>query len=123
MSRGISVARILLALVAIATVFAAFLFFYVRPKLKEAGLETPQHKASYVRQMVEMWRAENPTKGCPTFGDLLASKQLDSEADTVDSWGHPFEVRCVDGGGIVLSPGPDGKLGTGDDIAARGAPY
>lgn len=54
--------------------------------------------------------------GCPTISELVEAKSL-GEADRVeDAWGNRFRIVCDDSGPRVVSVGPDGHLGTADDV-------
>lgn len=35
---------------------------------------------------------------------------------TTDAWGRPYFYRVEDGGFLIISSGPDGRLGTADDV-------
>ncbi len=41
---------------------------------------------------------------------------LEQIGDARDAWGRPYSYRIENGAPIILSAGPDGKIGTGDDI-------
>lgn len=43
----------------------------------------------------------------------------ENSEEWTDSWGAPFRKTCSAAGAEALSVGPDGKLGTPDDIHAR----
>jgi type II secretory pathway pseudopilin PulG len=55
---------------------------------------------------------------CPSIQQWLEDKTLKSEPK--DPWGHLLTVVCpgehVEGGADIVSPGPDGRPGTKDDI-------
>jgi hypothetical protein len=36
-----------------------------------------------------------------------------------DEWNHPLELKCDKDGVVITSPGPDGKMGTADDIKSK----
>ena len=57
---------------------------------------------------------------CPkSLGDVATAIALDAK-DLQDPWGSPLAFECNTGGGIrVVSHGPDGKAGTGDDISSQ----
>jgi hypothetical protein len=67
-----------------------------------------------------MWSMKHADKACPDkLADLLP--YFDG-GTTTDAWGHELTMYCgsnlPDGavGLAIASPGPDGKLGTADDI-------
>ncbi|HEX4456067.1 MAG TPA: serine/threonine-protein kinase [Kofleriaceae bacterium] len=57
------------------------------------------------------WTKAHPRDACPTSDELGAA---------ADPWGGRLVITCTDQPGDqivgVMSPGPDGKLGTGDDL-------
>jgi hypothetical protein len=42
--------------------------------------------------------------------------RLDPLGDSADAWGRPFTYRVENGAVVIISAGPDGKIGTGDDV-------
>ncbi len=111
-----SVARIALAVAANVSVVVIALYRHLLQELRRAGAAPPQQNAVEIRAAVDMWRYANRSTGCPTVADLLAGRELDQEAIAVDTWGHPFEIRCGDSRIVVISAGPDGRPDTPDDI-------
>lgn len=93
----------------------------------------PQRKKSPVdatRRLVQafafeaypMWAMEHPKIPCPDkLADLVPYLQTRT---TTDAWGHGLTMYCGAShptggfGAAIVSPGPDGKLGTGDDITS-----
>ena len=55
---------------------------------------------------------------CPTLDRLVTERFIDG-SKTSDPWGHQLAVACDGGEVAVSSAGPDGELGTGDDISSR----
>lgn len=58
---------------------------------------------------------------CPQNMETLVNEGILSRSSTKDAWGHPFAVACVASTGevTVSSTGPDGRLGTSDDILGK----
>jgi hypothetical protein len=53
---------------------------------------------------------------CATVQQLIDDKVLDKSTASRDPWDHEFKIEC-DGTEItVTSAGPDGELGTTDDV-------
>jgi hypothetical protein len=69
---------------------------------------------------LKSWQSSHP-KECPTLGLLAAQGFLDPDTRRDDPWGGRFRVGCDDEELSLISPGPDGALGTKDDarIAIR----
>lgn len=74
--------------------------------------------AERIWEAATAWRSENGAIGCPTVSQLLHDHALDVGVDGQDPWGERFRVVCTGGKLSVCSPGPDRKLGTGDDVSA-----
>ena len=53
---------------------------------------------------------------CPSVADLERGQVLDPTTQHTDGWGHDFAITCDDATVHVKSGGPDGVLGTPDDI-------
>lgn len=52
---------------------------------------------------------------CPTLADL---GYLGASPYVHDVWGNTYAVTCSQGHVRVASPGPDGQLGSADDVVA-----
>ncbi|HEU0035675.1 MAG TPA: hypothetical protein VFQ53_33920 [Kofleriaceae bacterium] len=86
----------------------------------------------YVTQAYPKWLEANPKKPCATLADLqklMPGAGSDTPPfPTSDEWGHELVVKCgkdappAANGFGVLSGGPDGKVGTADDITSYDAP-
>ncbi|MEO8700525.1 MAG: hypothetical protein ABI867_10800, partial [Kofleriaceae bacterium] len=76
--------------------------------------------SKYVSDVYPVWLTKNPTKPCPTIAELAAF--VSPDAVTTDEWEKPLVVLCgkdlpTGAKGIaIISVGPDGKLGTPDDL-------
>lgn len=57
------------------------------------------------------------TGGYPTSLDVLASRDQPLGRRLQDPWGHPYQVRRTEAGASVFSAGPDGRVGTPDDLS------
>jgi hypothetical protein len=73
---------------------------YVVYKLAESGfiaflISTPSYKTRvterHVNVVARSWCLQNNTTGCPTLAQLVDAKLL-TKTNSVDSWGHPFEL-------------------------------
>lgn len=72
--------------------------------------------ARTIRAAVQNWQSAESSVACPTIGQLVSEKHLDSDTSKFDPWGNPFELTCTDDEIYVASAGPDRKRGTADDI-------
>lgn len=55
-------------------------------------------------------------RGCPSVADLVQGELLDSTTESSDPWGNEYAIECEGNTIHVHSPGPDGTLGTEDDV-------
>lgn len=53
---------------------------------------------------------------CPQVADLERAAVLDPTTEHEDAWDRAFVIQCEDTAVHVRSSGPDGALGTDDDI-------
>ncbi len=83
-----------------------------KPTPPDPKLELEARMKAVLSQFVA-WSHDHAGAPCPDAATL---------GDAPDPWGHPFQITCTDqpGGQIVgaISAGPDGALGTDDDIAS-----
>lgn len=86
------------------------------PQLEKANIRATETDAATVRQAMVLFRAENPSEGCPDMDALLDQAYLDGSMRTSDAWDIGFELDCDGRDVIVVSAGPDNEFGTEDDI-------
>jgi hypothetical protein len=73
--------------------------------------------AHAIRVGAALWVETHPT--CPTASEVLGSNAISGHLSADDAWEHPFNISCPSGRAPeVRSAGPDGLLGTDDDIVA-----
>jgi hypothetical protein len=69
-----------------------------------------------------MIRVDFPTvldhfTGLSVLEDLQALRAIDHGRQCfVDGWGHPIHISTANHVYVIIAPGPDGVLGTGDDL-------
>lgn len=80
------------------------------------GIEQARTDAQSVRSAVEMYLAQNPSAACPTVSQLVSERILSARARSTDPWEREFAISCVGEDVIVVSGGPDGTMGTADDV-------
>lgn len=71
-----------------------------------------------LQQVSELYRASNPGAPCPTMDELIKKRELSSTSPRVDPWGHPYAILCGADETVTVSAGPDGQLGTADDLVS-----
>lgn len=108
----IMIVVIIMALIATAVGVA------VLPRLKKARIDSTKADAQTVRSAVQMYLGDHPGGDCPSMEKLVEDGQLDRSKRTSDAWDRPFQIECDGEDVSVVSPGPDGQMGTEDDIRA-----
>lgn len=70
-----------------------------------------------IRDAEIQWIAVRGTAACPGgLTDLHEANILAPGFSNRDPWGGLFYVKCTDDEIVCRSPGPDGVVGTGDDV-------
>ena len=116
-ARGVTLVEVLVV-VAIMSILSAVVAFAVIPMWIETQKKTARLNASSLRRLAGAWRLNHVGEECPTFARLRADRLLDQESNPNDPWGSPYSIVCTEDDVTVVSPGPDKKAGTADDIVA-----
>jgi general secretion pathway protein G len=115
--RGMTLIEVLIvvAIMSILATVVGFALFqlHFREQKKIARLS-----ASSLRRVAATWRLNRTGDECPNFVRLRADGFIDRESSSTDPWGSPYLITCAEDDVTVLSPGPDRKTGTADDIVA-----
>jgi len=106
----IMIVVIIMALIATGVAVA------VIPRLKEAKIQSTRTDARTVHSAAVMYVSENSGSDCPAMQDLTEGGYIDSHNRTTDAWDNDFVVECEGDDVLVVSAGPDGEMGTEDDI-------
>jgi hypothetical protein len=80
----------------------------------EAGEAT--QAAKKILHAAGAYAAASAQTGCPTITELIEAHTLDGHARVEDAWGNRFRIVCDASEPRVLSAGPDGRMGTRDDL-------
>jgi general secretion pathway protein G len=80
-------------------------------------IATTTNNAREIRNAAGRWRATHGGDTCPSISQLVADKEIDSASKTDDPWGSPYKINCLEDDVQVVSPGPDKRENTADDIA------
>jgi general secretion pathway protein G len=110
---GMTLIEIMIVMVIMALV-AAGAGFAIVPQLQKAKIKSTKQDSMAIGSAAEMYMAEN--KDCPTVQKLLDERILNKKNHTKDAWDNDFSIECDDDGAVVKSGGPDGQMGTDDDI-------
>lgn len=71
-----------------------------------------------LRVMAAVWMVARD--GCPTADELVKASGANATVKATDAWENPYKITCDAKGPIVRSAGPDGVMGTPDDIVLAG---
>lgn len=71
--------------------------------------------AMTLRSASELYAASGDM-ACPTVETLMAARVLNGSTRYKDAWGRDFVIECHGREFTVISPGPDGRIHTEDDI-------
>jgi general secretion pathway protein G len=110
---GMTLVEIMIVMVIMALVTAAA-SFAILPRLKDARVKATQQDAKKIASAAEMYMSEH--EDCPTVEKLVEAKIMSKKNRTADAWDHEYTIECDEDGAIVRSGGPDGQMGTDDDI-------
>jgi general secretion pathway protein G len=112
--QGMTLIEIMIVVVIMALV-ATGVSIAVIPQLNKAKVSNAKAAVQTVRSAVGVYMATNNAE-CATVQQLIDDKVLDKSTASRDPWDHEFKIEC-DGTEItVTSAGPDGELGTTDDV-------
>ncbi len=112
---GMTLVEIMIVVIIMALI-ATGVAVAVMPQLERAKVRDTQTAVAAVRGAAEMYLADSPGNDCPSVDDLVEGGFLNSATRTTDAWDQAFSIEC-DGIDItVTSPGPDGQMGSEDDI-------
>ena len=114
----------LLEIMIVLAILALVMGLVIGPRVIDALMDSEHRVAKLaVRKLAHesfpQWRSMNPGRACPERIEELTV--LMSE-ETNDPWGKPYKLLCppnLPAGATsiaILSFGPDGKEGTGDDV-------
>jgi prepilin-type N-terminal cleavage/methylation domain-containing protein len=88
----------------------------VTHQLQEARIKTTVMDEKTIRPIAATWRSDHPDEECPTPARLRDDKLLDVASKLTDAWGSPFVIVCEADETSVISPGPDRRANTEDDL-------
>lgn len=85
--------------------------------LERARIQTSRESARVIRGAITTYRMDHGGEECPSIAALVASQHIDRASKTLDAWDKPYTIECDErGDAIVVSGGPDKRVGTPDDI-------
>src|SRR5262249_18394615 len=105
----------IMVVVIIMTLIASAVGVAVFQQKKKADIKDSRMGAAAVSSASVLWISEHAGQ-CPSVQQLMDDGDLDAHKRTKDAWDHDFTIECNDDGVTVKSAGPDGQMGTEDDI-------
>lgn len=112
---GMTLVEIMIVVIIMALI-ATGVAVAVMPQLERAKIRDTQTGVAAVRGAAEMYLADSPGNDCPSVEDLVEGGFLNRNTRTTDAWDNEFSIECDGTDVIVTSAGPDGQMGTEDDI-------
>jgi len=114
--------EIMIVLAILALVMGIIVGPRVIEEFRRAKISTTKLKiVKYADEAYPSWAAAHPETACPAKLDELNAYM--NKEDARDAWGQPLTMLCgsilppaVRSGIAVVSAGPDGAKGTGDDL-------
>ncbi len=113
----VTFAGVVLGALAIGCVLLMSILWVILPRPSGHRVTDARTDAQSVRSAVEMYLAVNPSAACPTMDELVSERWLSALTQTTDPWGNKFLVQCHGEDVDVTSSGPDGRMGTVDDVS------
>jgi type II secretory pathway pseudopilin PulG len=113
--RGLMLVEVLIVVAIIALVSGGIALAVIKMKGPTED-KTATNEARIIRQAVRLWQPQQSSGECPTVDRLINDELLERGTRTVDPWGQPYTVECIDEDATVVSAGRDRQLGTKDDI-------
>ncbi|HJK97505.1 MAG TPA: prepilin-type N-terminal cleavage/methylation domain-containing protein [Polyangiaceae bacterium LLY-WYZ-14_1] len=112
---GMTLVEIMIVVIIMA-MLATAVGVAVLPQLEKGRVKQTQSDAQALRSAAVMFIAENPGGDCPTVEDLVDGSYVDRGKRTTDAWDREFMIECEGDDVFIMSSGPDGEMGTEDDI-------
>jgi general secretion pathway protein G len=113
--RGMTLVEIMIVVIIMALI-ATGVAFAVLPMLGEARATQTGTDMRVIQGAVTLYMVHHGN--CPdSVQTLVDDGRLSRSARTVDAWGNEFTIACEgESEPVVISAGPDGQMGTQDDI-------
>jgi general secretion pathway protein G len=116
---GMTLVEIMVVVIIMALIAAA-VGFAVVPMIEQSKIDSTRIDARTIKGAASLYVARSG--GCPTVGDLIDRGLLDADQRTTDGWENEFTIECRGRNIVVISGGPDGQIGTEDDIRSDQRP-
>ena len=113
--QGMTLVEIMIVVIIMALIATA-VGVAVLPQLQRARVDSTRADAQQVSSAAVLYLGQEPGADCPSVSDLVEAGVVDRTRRTTDAWDHEFVIECEGDDIYVLSAGPDGQMGTEDDI-------
>ncbi|MGB0678156.1 MAG: type II secretion system protein GspG [Polyangiales bacterium] len=113
---GLTLVELMAVLVIIALV-ATGAGVMIFKQVEKARIKATKTDVQQVRGAAMTYLLDQPGAQCPTVDVLVKEGELDANKKTQDAWNNDFQIQCEGTDVRVTSAGPDGKMGTEDDIS------
>jgi len=80
------------------------------------GLHRARIDTRVIRQAASAWQLGRGRGDCPSLDGLFQERFLDEGVSGLDPWNRPYLIECDGPDVTVTSAGPDGAMGTADDV-------
>ncbi|MBL4687775.1 MAG: type II secretion system protein GspG [Nannocystaceae bacterium] len=84
----------------------------------DAQISTARNQCGTIAGAIDLYRLQKRGKCPKSLQDLKASGFIKQAA--ADPWGNDYEFSCENNEVEVISGGPDGEIGTEDDLSSAG---
>ena len=112
---GMTLVEIMIVVIIMAMIATA-VGIAVLPQLNRSRITQTRSDAQAVQSAAVLYLGQEAGAGCPTVEDLVTAGILASSRRTTDAWDNDFAIECEGTDVFVVSAGPDGDMGTEDDI-------
>ena len=112
--RGMTLVEIMIVVIIMALI-ATGVAFAVIPMLGEARATQTSTDMRVIHGAVTLYMVHHGN--CPdSVQTLVDDGRLSRSARTQDAWNNEFQIICEGAEPVIASMGPDGQMGTEDDI-------
>lgn len=113
---GKMIAAVVIGLVIFSGIAGGAWYAFASAKDSERRSSDARTDAVQIQQLAEQYQLQK--RSCPSgLSDLQdAGFKIRTMADP---WGEHYDLRCDSGAIEVVSPGPDRKMGTDDDVSSN----
>ncbi|MDP3276267.1 MAG: prepilin-type N-terminal cleavage/methylation domain-containing protein [Deltaproteobacteria bacterium] len=110
---GLTLIEIMIVIAIIAMIGGGVTYAFQQQK--KAQIRTTLTNARSLRMVAQQYYMEH-RDACPTAQALISAGEMDTRAKINDEWSKPLVIQCNGDELDVVSGGPDGTIGSGDDI-------